>query len=130
MDGRGAYNSALDETPEPRDSVHAAAVASLKETASELQARPPENMNRDWADRMVEGLAQAGLLAGAVTENLVLLGRRAAQPAIPGAMPNQPGDRDHCTVCNHMRWRHHDGVCTEYLNCRCNGEFAEPKGVI
>jgi hypothetical protein len=45
------------------DALHTAVVASLKTTASELHARPPEEMNRDWADRMADGLAAAGLLA-------------------------------------------------------------------
>ena len=45
--------------------IRVVVAASLHETASELQARPPENLNRDWADRMAEALATAGLLAGA-----------------------------------------------------------------
>lgn len=32
---------------------------------------------------------------------------------------------DHCAVCNHLRWRHHDGVCTEYVDCECKGTFVE-----
>jgi hypothetical protein len=47
----------------PDDSRYAAVVDSLKATASELHARPPEEMNQDWADRMADGLAAAGLLA-------------------------------------------------------------------
>lgn len=45
------------------DTRHAAVVESLKATASELHARPPEEMNQDWADRMAEALGAAGLLA-------------------------------------------------------------------
>lgn len=43
--------------------LHDQVVESLKATASELEGQPPEEMNRDWADRMAAGLAAAGLLA-------------------------------------------------------------------
>lgn len=56
----------------PDDTQHAAVVESLKTTASELQARAHEDMNDDWADRMADGLAAAGLLAAP------------QQPEIPG----------------------------------------------
>jgi hypothetical protein len=39
-----------------------AAIESLKATAAMLKARPPEEMNADWADCMVDGLAVVGLL--------------------------------------------------------------------
>jgi hypothetical protein len=47
----------------PDDTRYTAVIESLKATASELQARPPEDMTYDWADRMAEALAAAGLLA-------------------------------------------------------------------
>lgn len=46
-----------------KDAQRAAVVGSLKATASELHARAHEDMNDDWADRMAEALAAAGLLA-------------------------------------------------------------------
>lgn len=38
--------------------------------------------------------------------------------------------RDLCSVCGHQRWRHRDvdgkQVCTEYVDCACQGVFQEP----
>lgn len=43
------------------DAFRAAIVASLKESASELHARPPEEMNSDWADVMAQSLLDMGV---------------------------------------------------------------------
>jgi hypothetical protein len=40
--------------------------------------------------------------------------------------PEDPGAWDPCATCNHGRWRHHHGVCTEYADCACAGRFVEP----
>lgn len=46
---------------------------------------------------------------------------------LPG--PDDPGSQDECATCGHARWRHRpvDGsrVCTEYLDCACEGNFVE-----
>jgi hypothetical protein len=37
--------------------------------------------------------------------------------------PEDEGAWEPCTVCKHGRWRHHHGVCTEYVGCACEGHF-------
>lgn len=43
--------------------------------------------------------------------------------------PDDPGAQDECATCGHARWRHRpvDGsrVCTEYVDCPCEGNFVE-----
>jgi hypothetical protein len=43
--------------------------------------------------------------------------------------PDDPGAQDECATCGHARWRHKqlDGVqvCTEYVDCACEGNFVE-----
>lgn len=43
--------------------------------------------------------------------------------------PNAPDAADQCATCGHQRWRHKqvDGqqVCTEYVDCACQGHFVE-----
>jgi hypothetical protein len=68
----------------PDDTGLAAVVESLQATASELQARPHEDLNHDWADRMAAALAAAGLLAApapeeATTDTVVAERRRQVQ---------------------------------------------------
>lgn len=42
--------------------IRTAAIESLRATANMLHSRPHENMNHDWAECMVNDLAEAGLL--------------------------------------------------------------------
>lgn len=63
---------APDAATELAAATRSAVVESLKATASELQARPHEDMNHDWADRMAANLAAAGLLAAPAGDRLRL----------------------------------------------------------
>lgn len=59
--------------------AHTAVVESLKETASELHSRPPEEMNADWADRMADDLIRRGLVHGQNGDTAVERMARAAR---------------------------------------------------